>query len=101
MVCVTQTSRTYTVSVTETSRICMVSIVEICCRNMNTDGVCCRNMSCMRGISCRNICTVHVVKNSCVGLCTIRGVERPCTNTSLTSVVKTSRICMAFVVETT
>jgi hypothetical protein len=40
---------------------------------------------------------MRVVENSCVGLWTIPGVER-CI--SLTSVAKTSRICMVSVVET-
>ena len=97
---VTETSRTYGVSFIVTSRICMVSVVEICCRNTYTDSDFCRNIyTRMHDISCRNICTMHVVENSCVGLCTIPGVERPCI--SLTSVVKTSRICIVSVVETT
>jgi hypothetical protein len=41
---------------------------------------------------------MRVVENSCVGLWTIPGVERP--YISLTSVAKTSRVCMVSVVET-
>ena len=85
--------------VTEPSLIRMVSLVEICCRNMYMDGACCRNMPYMHGINCRNICTMHFVENSCVGLCKMPGVER--LHISLTSVVKTARICMVSVVETT